>query len=64
MAEFIDDFVSKIREESEDTVTSFSIFINCQGYTLKVNNRTPEDLKRDAISMRNLKGEFIRVGNE
>ena len=59
MQEKIDDFVKQIREESENTVVSFSIFINCEGYEITVKNRTPEDLKKAGISMCNLKGNFI-----
>lgn len=57
----IQEFVKKIRETSGDNVTAFSLFINCEEHEVKIKQRTEEDLQRAGISMRNLKGDFIRV---
>lgn len=43
-----------------DLTTSVSVHINCQGYNTEVKERTPESLRKDGISMRNIKGEFIK----
>jgi len=48
-----------IIDSSLDTAVSFKLFINCEGADYSINHRTPEGLKREGISMRNLKGDFI-----
>jgi len=55
----IDNLESVIREHSANTVTTFNVFINCEGREVKINNRTHEQLKAQGISMRNIKGDFI-----
>lgn len=50
---------AKIREESEYETVSVNIFINSQGPTIEINQRSPESLKSDGISMQNLRREFI-----
>lgn len=40
--------------------TSISIFINSDGYEITETNRSPESLKSNGISMRNVFREFIR----
>jgi DNA-binding IscR family transcriptional regulator len=47
------------KEELSTNTTSVKIFINCQGVSFKVQERTAEELKRDGISMRNIQGDFI-----
>jgi hypothetical protein len=49
-----------IKQELDDKVTSVKIFINAQGVDMKVCYRTPEELRREGISMRNIKGGFIK----
>lgn len=43
-----------------DLTTVVTVNVNCEGYSTKIHERSPESLKRDGISMRNIKGEFIR----
>ncbi len=57
----IQEFVKRIRETSGDNVTTFSLFINCEEHEVKIKRRTEQDLKRAGISMRNLKGDFIKI---
>ncbi len=47
-------------ENCSDETVSVRIFFNCEGFQTEHTTRTPESLKRDEISMRNLKGEFIK----
>jgi len=59
MEELIDDFIKKLREKSSSTVTSVQIFVDGSNSEIVIKKRTPEELKRDGVSMRNLKGEWI-----
>lgn len=49
-----------LKKELSDETICVELFFNCQGYKLSINERTSEQLKANGISMRNLKGEFIR----
>ena len=60
MQQAIDNLEKVIREHSADTVTTFSVFINCEGREIKIGSRTPEQLKSQGISMRNIAGNFIK----
>ena len=42
-----------------DLTTVVTVSVNCEGYSTEIQERIPESLKREGISMRNLKGEFI-----
>lgn len=59
MEELIDDFIKKLREKSSSTVTSVQIFVGGSNSEIIINKRTPEELRRNDVSMRNLKGEWI-----
>ncbi len=59
LVKIINDFIKKLREKSPSTVTSVQIFVDGSNTEIVVNERTPEELRRDGISMRNLKGEWI-----
>lgn len=48
-----------IKQELDDDVTAVKIFINAQGVDMNIYHRTPEELRREGISMRNIKGDFI-----
>ena len=60
MEELINDFIKKLREKSSSTVTSVQIFVNGSGSEIVINKRTPEELRRNGVSVRNLKGEWIK----
>lgn len=60
MEEIIEKFVKDIRDASSKTVTSVQIFVGCSNSEIVINKRTPEELRRDGVSMRNLKGEWIK----
>lgn len=52
--------VALIADRAPEDCTSCNIFINCQGTNVEYSRRTAESLKKDGISMRNLRGDFIR----
>ena len=56
----IDNLEEVLREHSADTVTTFSVFFNCEGREVKIGTRTPNQLAAECISMRNLAGNFIK----
>ncbi len=49
-----------LQQESHEHCISVSVFFNCQGYKIEYNMRTPGSLKRDGISMSNLRGEWVK----
>ena len=49
-----------IKSELDNGVTSVKIFINAQGVDMNIYHNTPEELKREGVSMRNIKGDFIK----
>jgi hypothetical protein len=59
----INALVESLREESPEQMTSFRLFVNCEERVIETSERTPDDLKAAGISMRNLRGEFIRVNS-
>ena len=56
----IDALVDALREESPERMTTFRLFLNCQELVIEISERTPAELKAAGISMRNLRGDFIR----
>ncbi len=60
MEALIDDFIKKLREKSSSTVTAVQIFVGRSNSEIVIKKMTPEELRRDGISMRNLKGEWIK----
>lgn len=49
-----------LQNESHEHCVSVSVFFNSEGYEIQYNTRTPSSLLRDGISMRNIKGDFIK----
>jgi hypothetical protein len=60
LAKALKDLREVLQEEAHDHCTSSTVFFNCDGYQLSHTTRTPGSLCRDGISMRNIKGEFIK----
>jgi hypothetical protein len=56
----IEALVSALREESPEQMVTFNLFMNCEEFEIKTSSRTPKELKSSGISMRNLRGNFIR----
>ena len=49
-----------LQAEAHDHCTSVSVFFNCEGYKIEHNTRMPGSLKHGGISMRNLRGEWVK----
>ena len=60
MEELIDDFIKKLREKIFKHSYICSDFCKRSNSEIVINKRTPEELRRDGISMTNLKGEWIK----
>lgn len=56
----IDALVDALREESSEQMTTFRLFVNCEERVIETAERTHAELKAAGISMRNLRGNFIR----
>lgn len=52
--------VDAIRKETSDKTVSFRLFVNSQEVVTEFSERFPEQLKEEGISMKNLRGEFIK----
>ena len=52
--------VKALKEESPEYMVTFKLFVNCEERRIETSERTPEQLKAQGISMRNLRGEFIK----
>lgn len=49
-----------LESEAQDDCVAVSVFFNAEGHEIEYRTRTNESLKRDGISMRNLRGDFIK----
>ena len=58
--EAVNNLKDVVVRESGDNVTTFNVFMNCQEVRFDYSVRTPEQLNSEGISMRNLKGQFIK----
>lgn len=56
----IEALVEALRDESPEQMTTFRLFVNCEERVIETSERTPAQLKAAGISMRNLRGDFIR----
>ncbi len=56
----IDELRIVLEQELPNTVVSFEITFTGTGTHQRIEHKQPEQLKRQSISMRNVKGEFIR----
>lgn len=55
----IQKLVDEVRANANPNAVAFRLFINSEGHTYEFENRTYADLKRDGISMKSLKGDWI-----
>lgn len=56
----INELVGELRKSSEKTAVSFRLFVNCEGVDTEIAYRHPESLRQAGITMRNLRGDFIK----
>ncbi len=58
------ELIKQLRDELQRTehahCVSVDIFISSDGFEINRTLRTPQSLGRDGISMRNLRGDFIK----
>lgn len=48
-----------LKENCTPNTVRVTVTFTAEGFSIEHENRTAESLKRDSISMRNMKGEFI-----
>lgn len=58
--EAINNLQELISDYAEKDCVSIKLFFNCEGLELTVNKRTADQLDQAGISMRNVRGEFIK----
>jgi hypothetical protein len=49
-----------LKEECGSNVTACNVFISSHEYRYEVDTKSPAQLKSDGISMRNIRGEWIK----
>ena len=49
-----------LQGEAHAHCVGVNVFFNSEGYEIKHRTRTPGSLQRDGISMRNLRGEWVK----
>lgn len=49
-----------LQDEAHEHCVAVRVFFNSQGYEIEHQTRTPGSLKRDGISMRNLRGDWVK----
>lgn len=52
--------VKTLKREAPDNAVSFRLFLNSQELVTELSERYPDQLKSEGISMKNLRGEFIK----
>ena len=58
--EAIDNLQETISDYGDNNCVSIKLFFNCEGMELTVSKRTADQLKAAGISMRNVRGEYIK----
>ncbi len=49
-----------LEAEAHDHCIGVNVFFNSEGYEIEHRTRTPRSLRRDGVSMRNLRGEWVK----
>lgn len=49
-----------LQTEAHEHCVGVNVFFNSEGYEIEYRTRTPGSLTRDGISMRNLRGEWVK----
>jgi len=58
--EAIDNLQEAISDYGDNDCAYIKLFFSCEGMELTVSKRTADQLKATGISMRNVRGEFIK----
>ena len=56
----IQELVKILKIYAPDDCVAFELFVNSEGSEAKFRHRNAQELKDNAISMKNLKGEFVK----
>lgn len=56
----IEELHAALQSHAPETWVGFYVFFNCEGSQVEITTRTAEQLKKTGISIRNLKGDFIK----
>ena len=56
----IDNLTNALRKGAPEQMVAFTLFVNCESTEIDTKLRTPEQLKSAGISMRNIRGQFIK----
>jgi hypothetical protein len=64
MSEQLAQALKQLREvlqtEAHEHCVAVRVFFTSQGYEIEHRTRTPGSLQRDGVSMRNLRGEWVK----
>jgi len=55
----INELNEALRKHAPSGMTTFRLFVNCEEVNVETTTRTPDQLKEDGISMRNIAGNWI-----
>ena len=60
LVEKLNELRAVLEQEMPKETTSVSIYVTYDGTDVSTSMKTPDDLKREGASMRNIKGEWIK----
>ncbi len=60
IVEKIEELEDVIRGFGDDECIIINLFFNCEGSEVTTRQKTADQLKSEGISMRNVRGEFIK----
>ena len=60
IVEKIKELEDVIRGFGDDECITVNLFFNCEGLEVTTRQRTADQLKSEGISMKNVRGEFIK----
>lgn len=59
MNDLIEEFVQKLRQASGKNTVEIRIYVTSEGYEVNEVTKSPEALKDSAITMQNIRGNWI-----
>jgi hypothetical protein len=60
LAQALEQLRNVLQAEAHEHCVAVRVFFNSEGYEIEHQARTPSGLQRDGISMRNLRGEWVK----
>lgn len=58
--EVIKSLIDAVKRHAANDCVSVNIFINCEGYEISYKRRPIDNLKKRSVSMRSVRGDFIK----